>query len=73
MTEEKLVPSRNSLFKGQMVRKPSRALVVGHDPAGGAIYACPKCSHRSTIEDCDAGGAEPGCFFCNNCNAEFEA
>lgn len=68
-----LIPSQNSLFRGEMVEKPRLAIVVGHDADGWSIYACPNCGHRASIWDCDVLGAEPGCAFCNQCHQEFEA
>ncbi len=61
-----------------MSKQESRVI---HDP--DATYVkCPRCKRVSLLDDCDVGGADDGCVFCNaqwqisdgrwtECGAEF--
>lgn len=65
-----MIPSKNSLFLGEMVEKPLQASSID-GPDGEPIYTCPHCRNIATIDECDCCGAEPNCVFCNQCNREF--
>jgi hypothetical protein len=66
-----MIPSRNSIFRGEMVEKPKRATII-YDAAGEPLYRCPNCGNVASADECDCIGAEPDCLFCNQCNREFE-
>lgn len=67
------IRSKNALFKGQLVKKPKVALIVGQTLEGDDIYQCPDCGKEATLEDCDVIGAEPNCVFCTSCHCEFKS
>jgi hypothetical protein len=67
----RMIPSKNSLFRGMMIEKPKRAKVI-YQPDGEPLYTCPYCGHTSDEDGCGVVGAEPNCLFCNQCNREFE-
>lgn len=69
-TKIKMIKSRNSLFRGEMIEKPKQAKCI-YDASGEALYTCPNCGNVSDTDGCDIIGAEPGCLFCNQCNREF--
>lgn len=37
---------------------------------GEWALTCPVCGMEGDWDDFDAGGADPGCVFCNGCNVE---
>jgi hypothetical protein len=71
-TNADLIVSKSDLFRGDLVERPKKALVVGKDEEEFPIYACPKCGNQATAEQCDVLGAEPDCVFCQKCHTEFE-
>lgn len=38
----------------------------------GRLLKCPACGHVNGIRNFDAGGADPGNLFCNQCHHEAE-
>ena len=65
------IPSRNSLFRGELIDKPPRCVTI-YDLMDEAIYTCPHCKKQCDDNETDVMGAEPGCRFCPFCNREFE-
>jgi hypothetical protein len=67
-----MIHSKSDLCRGELVEKPRRVKTVIYDKDDEPICKCPNCGAMNSEDDCDMGGCEPGCLFCNQCNREFE-